>query len=541
MHLFVFVKHYLWTFGLSFFLSVSIFASPAGRPLQKELEASFKDTCIWENFRFPKPDFGNCPQEGNPIKSWAELISEGILSVEWEAYGFFRAIWEDDYNKRYKNHYSGAAPEEITFKGRKMYEQPWKFDAGDYLFQRLIAGEQKIANLLIFGWVVKKGDDGKVRLLPPPSFKQFYEGFYTGLEHYRNFYHKKGIEIGIPLVEISNQNSQMFLRPGLDAPVESTKWRASKISPEDGVNAPYESFVSTVGNRVFPMQPCMFDHDFAHIIDYLSHEDILKGNTKVMKELSLGALHLSTEPHRDYPGFALGIRVGLLHEELVLPDLMRAPLIKSLLHEVFENSLLQNMESAPQTLAKQYLEVLLDRAELLNNYINSLVVRHGGGMSDPYNLRLELNVRSTAEKRLLLALNSNLATPSPYFALGGRELFSQLAVDSLFGIADDVAWLATLLKKGDLAIKDWIEDNLDLYDFEEKKSKLFTLFYDRLARLQVAFFQGISLQLSGKDFIEESSSLCIARDSKVFKFYQSFAIPGTLYYQAYCDERVFNN
>ncbi len=541
MHLSVSLKNYLSFFSLYFVVFLQISWAQTDIFPQQEFLQSFKEICEWENFIFPKPDFGNCPTEGNPVKSWKQLKLEGVLQVDWEAYKPFREIWEQFYNERYKNHYSGPAPEKITFQGRRMYEQPWKFDSGSYLFQRMIAGEKKIANLLTFGWVLKKGEDGNIRLLPPPNFKQFFEGFYTGLQAYKNFYKTNGIELGIPLSDIDDKNHQIFLRPGVDEPVDNKKWRPSKMSLEDGVNAPYDSFVGTVGNRIFPLQPCMFDHDFAHVIDYLSHKDILEGNTKVMKDLSLGRIHISTEPHRDYQKFALGIRIGLLHEELVFPDLTRESVIRALLQDVFETPLLQDIETAKEALKKQSLSTLLVRAQLLNTHMNSLLSRHGGGMSDPYNLKLELEVRSSAEKRMLLALNSNPATPSAYFALGGRELFSQLAVDSLFGIADDVAWLATLIEQGDSGIQQWIEKNLDLYDFDEKKSRLFVFFYDRLARLQIALFQGIILQLSGKDFMDESCSYSISRQSKVFQFYRSFAIPGTLYYHAFCDERLLIN
>lgn len=518
--------------------------SSLGNELEKLLLESFKETCRAGNYVFPKPDFGNCPSEGNTVKSWNQLIETKVIHHPWSEYSRFIPAWEYYYNKRYLNHFQGAPVRKIEIQGRRMYEQDWQFDSGKYFFERLINGDKKVSNLFPLGWKLVQFSDGVYRVIPPKTFKEFLEGYYSGLELYRAKFNKLGIDLGVPIVSVMDEKKTFFIRPGLDQIEAPLEWKPSKETGEDPVNAPFEDFARSVGNRIFPMQPFMFDHDFAHVSDYLTHEEVLTGNVNMMSRLSKGTepdLRFSSDPNKDYRGYAIGIRSGIFHEELAIPDLARSKLIQFLIRDVFSDPQLQQLETAVPKLKTQDLVHLIARSDLLEGNMDRILTRHGGGMSDPYNLELELNVRSTAEKRVLLAFNSSPFTPSPYFALGGRELFSQLAVDSLYGMAQDMKFLSDLITQGENEIKTWIDRQLGIYDYLDKRDRLLNMFYDRLARVQIALFKGIQLQMSPGDFIEGSNQMCVSRKSKVYQFYSSFAISGTLYHQIFCDERVLEN
>lgn len=490
-------------------------------------------SCDYQGMTIPEPSFGGCPTEGfsKYVKTWNELIRKGVLTQTWEQYENYSEIFEKQYKQRLSLHFQGPANVKIKIKGRRFYEQPWKVDGGKILFDRLVNGDVTVANFLHMGWKVVTTENIS-RLIPPSTFKQFMEGFYSA---YSLYLEEGGGQIhpAVPFKNLKDESVQ-FVRLGLDPAPNSNEWRLAYQYDEDPVDASFDSFAAAVSSARFPLNAFMFDHDIAHIGGYLLNRGVLDGSVEVfqrylgLKNPYVGPSFFKEDGFRNY---ALNLRVGLVHEELALPRLEKSAEIQKLLPHLFRDSKYQTVQSHIQTSSKERQPILVARAALLTSSIDSLLIREGGGMLDCYNLFLELHVRSNAKKRVLLALNS-MENFSPYFGLDGREAFSQIAVESLYGIADDLNFLSQLnaLEEGSLIA--WIKSNWGSHDMAFKVSRVHQLFWDRLARLEIALWAGIENEIEPSGFMRDATRQSVDPSSKLYRYIAAYAIPGSLTYKA---------
>lgn len=448
------------------------------------------------------------------------LIPETKLNIsniffDLESWQPFLEILEKEYAIRYSQHFTPISNAEIKPLDRNFYEQPWPHDGGLDLYKRYLNSDHNSCKLLEFGWKIVNCSDSKFRLLPPSCFVNFAKNFIEGL---RNSNIKCG-DVTIPSLIFKSQNdnvSEFLIIRIFDTAPNPTYWKLcsslKNAKGESEIDLPLQVYsLAMVLNRP-PLNPIMFDHDNAHMIDNYNHLAYMKANILIFEKLLKGEIQVS-QNYRNIDEFKLMLRIGIIHEELVLPDISYKNEIIALLDEMVYRKtfeLIQNKDRLTTIPLDQLENEALRIATLFPNF----TLRHGGGMNDPYNLHHELKVRSTPKQRIHNYETAfSIGTFPLHFHVRDREMFSQFAIESLLGMIDDIKYI--------LETKNLKENQISL-----------TLLIDRLARIEIAYWNAIKLSITGDLIASDSINL---KNSNTEKWFKSFTISGSLTNLAFND------
>lgn len=433
------------------------------------------------------------------------------ISINWFAWNEHLPAMELGYQIRRDLHFNPKNAELPipTPIDRQFYQQSWAIDGGRLLYKRFVNGEKAIIDLLEFGWVIEEE-----RVLPPPSFIEFIEAFYRGAY---TRYLSRGIgvdEFPIPTIAFRNKAGDFrFARIGIDAVPPPGTWHPDVVGV-GGKNSviPLKTYQSIYCRNRPPMNPAVFDHDMAHVIDVMNNPGYYRDNQTVFARVTgvhptMDRLHMSEDP-TDEIGYGLHGRICILHEILCLPNLAREQEIRNLLPHLFSlpKSTTINVEKLASTPHAKDPEM----ARKLLNKIERLVVRHGGGAVDVYNLYHDLNIRSNARDRLASYQSGNRRV----FNSTGREIFSQAAVESLLGMASDL----------EMAMTGYLETNSHWMHKEMA---------DLVARLELALYYGVQLHMTVDKFATDTTKQIVLPDSDSYLWLNSWVRRGSLHEQVY--------
>lgn len=415
------------------------------------------------------------------------------INFEWVRWAPFLPQLNRIYDIRYLQHFSVIPeyPRHVP-KGRMFYEQPWKIDAGALMYERYVHNDSQVRTLIDLGWRVEKS-----RVLPPNSFCEFMEGMYRRLHRKGKEQGKEWDDLPIPAIQFSLKNKtgncmqdNLFVRVGLDEIPDPGKWELM-LSDDNGViDVPIDLFEKVFcGNRP-PMNVVMFDHDITHVANYLNNETYYQVNQEVFARFcgrhpTKPKLNYSDDPTSGNAYTMYG-RMCALHEELCLPDISRSRKIEMLLDTL------------------ERLRNPIHQAGLLVEVLPWFVVRYGGGMGDPYNLNNDLLIRSTPAQRLGMYTSDG---SKHYFKNTGRELFSQLAIESMLGLASDLSLLS---------------ESYDMYPNGKD------MLEDKLFRLIQALRVGIELQITVEKFSRETMDQFVDPNCDSIRWLQSFQQDNSL-------------
>lgn len=406
---------------------------------------------------------------------------------------------EHSYGVRYRQHF-GILEQYPTNcpSGRKFYEQPWVIDAGSEMYKRLMNKEKNVISLLEFGWKIIG-----YRLMPPDTFWNYLEMLYAGLHNRYIVNGSSYDDLPIPAIQFVRiektgnvLEDNRFVRAGLDNVPDPDAWQLA-MGDEDGViDVPLPLFSEIYCQNRPPMNPVMFDHDNSHIMDYLNNQGYYNTQQEVFarvcgRHTKKPSLHISECPSSGNPYTAYG-RVCCMHEETCLPDVNKAGTIKYAL-EV--SSSLRDYKA---------------RGRFLSKAAPALVIRHGGGMNDPYNLYNDLNIRTIPKQRVDKCIQEPSAR---FFHSTGRELFSQLAVESMLGLASDIECLS--------------ERNGINYE---------RLLVEKIERLETAFKIGVELKMTVNKFVLDTTEQVVDPNSDSYRWLASFMPRHSLHAEFYLSQ-----
>jgi hypothetical protein len=410
-----------------------------------------------------------------------ERIFVGLIEHQRRAWAPFLPELERGYRTRYQQHFSAleSYPTHSPV-GRKFYEQPWVIDGGSLLYNRLVDREKNVISLLQFGWRII----GQ-RLIPPDTFWDFFEMFYMGIIDMK----EELDDLPIPAVQFTRRDKtgnllddNKFVRVGLDDVPDPNNW-ALAIGDEDGViDVPLSLFSTIYCQNRPPMNPVMFDHDGSHIIDYLNNPSYYHRQQGVFAKICGRSepgseLLISESPNAGNP-YAMYGRVCCLHEETCLPNQSKSDAIK---YALGVSSGMRNYQT---------------RGKFLVKCVPGFVIRHGGGMNDSYNLYNDLNIRTTPAQRA----DQYVKDPAKrLFSDCGREMFSQLATESMLGLVSDIDHLA---ERTGLAYEKALVEKIE--------------------RLETALKVGIQLGITISKFAVETTEQIMDSNSDSYKWLASF-------------------
>jgi hypothetical protein len=468
--------------------------------------------------------------------------------INWAGWEEFLPVLEKEYAQRYDLHFPPDASNLAPIVVRDyLYEQPWQVDTGRILMKRIESGDLQAANLLKAGWRVEIGADGLERVFPPKSVKEYFERLYAGIHKHKMkpyeleaiIFLRKGID------SWENPADFKFVRPGVDPAPDPKLWRPALAYTDKLIDLPLTVYAAAMANGTMPFNSIMFDHDNAHQHCYLTHEDLALQNLSFFQALTGmrgEPLHLDFSPGKT-SGYALLIRTGTFHEEMNIADLSKEREIRNLVPHLFENPKLRSVEANSANIGMLRQDRLLQRARYLTDRVDSLVARHGGGMNDPYNLFLELNVRSQPKDRVLRYLKAFGGEFPMSFDISGRAMFSQVAVESLHGMAHDLTFMINKLNDKaflDWAKREWKNSNavgiLDNPTLEQIQTRMRKLIVDRLSRLELAMWAHVHYGITGDIFIRDSKYQSISTSSPTYQALQTYAIPGSLTYLGFISD-----
>lgn len=525
-----------------------------GRPTQKSLSVHLADDDV-----VGRPYFGTMTDNtvDLPVRTssdslypsalvfgTAAVINEKYLKPPapfWDAWKDYLPTLERDYAIRYQQHFASYEQRRpVSVEGRKYYEQPWITDGGRKLYERYADGDVAIAALLKFGWKVIRGTDGLERIFPPATFREYYAGFYRGVYIQLGDALESYDDILVPSIAFIKRGGTdlCFVRPGLDPVPDPQEWQVISTFDDGGIDLPLMLYAQLVAERRPPLNPLMFDHDNSHLADCLARPEVHDAVVAFFARMTMleGALlSVATESHRckEYGPY---IRSNCFNEELVVPNIARRAFMRRMVPHLFISKGAHSVETNVAAMEPLSNFDLAVRASNLASRLGRVISRHGGGMNDPYNSYLDLNVRTTPEGRVATYLNHWGQNFPFHFVLSGREQFSQFAIESLLGMASDIAAMAVLIDKPE-ALDAWlllrVEETVPL---DELRVRFRTLMVDRISRIEIALWAAIKYQISGAGVIRDSTEQVLSRNSATYRYFSSFAIPGSFTYMAFVSD-----
>jgi hypothetical protein len=136
------------------------------------------------------------------------------------------------------------------------------------------------------------------------------------------------------------------------------------------------------------------------------------------------------------------------------------------------------------------------RGKFLAKCVPRFVVRHGGGVNDPYNLYNDLNIRTTPAQRAELCIKDPTSRAFNNF---GREMFSQVVTESMLGLVSDIDHLS-----------------------ERKGLSYERVLVDKIERLETALKVGIDLNITIDRFARETTEQFMDPKSDSYRWLASF-------------------
>ncbi len=422
----------------------------------------------------------------------------GTVNFRWELWSpFFRQL-SGNYNIRRRQHFSvlDKYPQYDLPANRNFYKQPWVIDGGRELFHRLANREKNVVSLLEFGWRIDNN-----RLLPPETFQEFMEGFYAGIYERYTSYGVSYDSLPMPAFHFVRrektgdlESDHLFVRIGIDDVPNFIDWEPVVLNEKGSYVLPLALLARVVPNNLMPLNPAFFDHDIAHIVDSLNHPNYCRATQDVISR-GYGdgrSLHMAEDPGAGN-AFTMFGRMCCLYETLCLPDISRSSSIEYLL---------STTEDIPD---------YRQRGSLLVKCLPKFVLRHGGGMVDSYNLHNDLFIRSTPSQRVSVYKEH---TTARIFNNTGRELFSQLAVESMLGIASDVEFLCSRH-----------------CDLREER-----LLVQKIGQLETALRVGLDLGITLDKFAAETTQQFIDPESDSYRWLASFTPRHSLMAEYYLSQ-----
>lgn len=426
---------------------------------------------------------------------------------------FFNTI-EKEYSVRYNQHFKNWRQAKITqeIRNRKFYEQPWIYNGGKDLYCRYLNNDCNVARLLEFGWKIKNE-----RIVPPASFSCFAKKFICGF--FKQKLEPASFTVPSVIFKSTEKENEFLIVRLFDTAPNPNFWRP--CSSLDGeIDLPLQVYALAMHLRRPPLNPLMFDHDLAHMIDNYNYPKYMNANIRLFEKLLEGEIFISPD-YTNVNEFKLMLRIGIIHEELVIPNISKADQILAMLSKIGEvfakgtskgnfcEGAFANVESNKNRLRKN--PNLFEEASYIVNEIPKVLIRHGGGMNDSYNLHHELFVRSTPQQRIAGYIASEKFPL--FFRIENREMFSQFAIESILGMLSDCEFILNQSTQGDL----------------EKE-----LLIDRLARLEVALWTAIHFNITGDRIVLDSFQNL--KNSLTRKWYESFAIEGSITHLAFVSD-----
>lgn len=425
----------------------------------------------------------------------------GTVNFQWELWTPFLRQLSDGYDVRRAQHFSvlNEYPSYDIPNNRNFYKQPWVLDGGKILYDRLVNRERNVVSLLEFGWRIND-----CRLTPPETFQEFIEGFYAGIYERYVSYGVSYSSLPMPAIHFIRRDKtgdleidHRFVRIGIDKVPNSTDWNPIVTETGKSYVLPPVLLARVLVNNLMPLNPAFFDHDISHIVDSLNNPSYCRATQDVIARGygdGNGPRLQMIEDSGAGNAFTMFGRMCCLYETLCLPDISRGSSIEYLL------STTESISDSRK------------RGALLVKCLPKFVLRHGGGMVDTYNLHNDLYIRSTPQQRIALYKEK---TTARVFNNIGRELFSQLAVESMLGISSDIDFLCS-------------RRNLDVR--EER------ILMQRIGQLETALRVGIDLGITLDKFIADTTNQFMDPESDSYRWLASFTTRHSLMAEYYLSQ-----
>lgn len=394
-------------------------------------------------------------------------------------------------------------------------------------------GDDHALTLVRLGFRVEQNDKGENVLLPPTQLS-------TLLSRYRRrvreliaagrLDERDAIDPSLIYVRRGARRpaDYRFVRPGRDPWPDEAGW----FFLPDSFALPNALWFKSLadGNMPFSVSPGLLVHDLAHLTELYSHPEI-------MRQMRLHAARQTASPRPlpdNEPRTPEELRNWILSEWLCLPNLEHEHLIRHLLPQWFAREGPRTLsegrswiEAMPERRRLRHIQELVGRAE-------ELLLRHGGGMRDHYNLSKHAS-RAQIYSRVQLLLEDDPFTWTPG---KWRSPGNAIPVESLHALAAEIRVILDMRGEpsaGKAGILDRIlpDRKRARAAAEERRHKLDQLLADRAARFETALFEAVRLRITPERVYREARLAPPAPGSATYEYFKSFLSAGSVTCRAF--------
>lgn len=401
------------------------------------------------------------------------------------------------------------------------------------------AGENHARGLVSLGWEVRQVD-GKTHLVPPQTLDVIFDR-----------YEKEMDRLGIaeedrirPTLAFSNGVDWVYIRPGID-PLPPFGWR---LHTNPG-QVPHEEFYELVAQGKMPFGTSgFFLHDLGHLTDLLSNPEQMKQWKAYGREIT----RLGKEGKS--PTLKTQWRSAILSEFFSLPDLSRKAEIQAALPHYFSTTPPSSIEDAKTRLVAQTEGDLVRHADRLLRLTDKGLLRLGGAMRDGYVEQWHNNECHRLTRILEMARKGSQVIALPKEESAVLDVPYALS-ETLLSLRDDIRMLSQMRedldgfsRRSDLFQHGKISSSMYVTAPElnreglkklkemplvERNAKLRVLLLDRIARLEMALYTAVKLDITPEKVMREARNQIPSETSDTGRYFRSYVHPDSLSAQAF--------
>ena len=400
--------------------------------------------------------------------------------------------------------------------------------------RRFDQGDEHARVLVEMGFTADKDRDGATVLRMPAALDELLAAYYARMKALVASGAAAESDLIYPAVIFSRFSplklgrEYLFVRPGLD-PWPDSRWSMPNQDNQLDDRVFYEALAE--GKLPLGMK-LMLAHELGHLTELWAHPKIMALNRRFAREV---LARRALDPKDVRPGEFL--RNKILAEYLSLPDSRQAPLIRELIGHWFAASP-PSLEAARRHLAGLSPERLEAHAGKLVELSDRLLLRHGGGYRDHYNVDQQYRPSDVLED-----VGLALAPAVPQWP---RPLKPSIIKESPHSLVLQIRMLADLrfrpesFERYPRVLSEELRAKLRaqaewFIKAPGGRARLETLLVDRAARLEQALFAAAQTGVTPEDVFEDSRLQAPAAGSRTHRYYSMTALPGGAYERAFLD------
>lgn len=464
-----------------------------------------------------------CPYQLLIAQGEQDSAAPGALHSAPEA---LRTAIQGDYRATIDSHWRGQG-------------SPRSGNPAEALAKRL--SEPYVQGLLSLGFRVVRGDRGETRVMPPDSLETIFQRSQERLQGMVRAGMSPEDTVEPALIfsrKVGEQKEFHFVRPGRDP------WPDPNVWNYDGTpgQIPHTVFYGAVADGKMPFSFRGFlSHDLAHMTELLDSPVIMKGWRDYGRQLKRNPRLSSQDDTPGIPGVVFAehsdsdLRSYALAEWLSVPDIQRANEVRGLFPRRPANvEAAKNwLKAQPPAERRALLEKVLEKGP-------ELLLRHGGGLRDHYNMDVFLQP-ALVTNSVLNDFNRLSKTRPSLLSVTGEN--AQLPLETLHGRLKALALLMDLrhqprswrehFQRAPHGIAPDLARAFVETDAPKRAEILDSMIAETAARIEMAFTQAVDLGITADQLHRDARLQLPAASTPTHRYFRSYLSPTDLQYRAF--------